>query len=226
MVGPFADAEQHETAPFTIPPTSCVWAAASDGPVRMVDKDTGHCWRLPELAQAFTDATFVFMLRDPASAVASLVNGWLHPHWFFTYHVAEPLAVAGYSDAFEWGRHWWNFNMFPGWEDLREAPLPVVCAQQWAAAVRAMAADGEPLVADGRARFVSFDRLVAEPRTVLRGLAQWLDLDQAAVAEPRLEQVFMSMDPTARPVPADSPAIAAALAQVPDAVALAADLAG
>lgn len=226
MTGPFGRSEQDETAPFTIPPESCSWASDADGPVRMVDKDTGHCWRLPQLAQAFPDATFVFMLRDPANAITSLINAWLHPHWFFTYHVPEGLRIPGYSEQFEWGAHWWNLNLFPGWEELRDAPLNVVCARQWEAAVLPMLADGESLVAEGRARYVGFDRLVADPGAVLADLATLAGLDRDSVAGPGLSKVFMSMDPSTRIVAPDSEQVAEALDVVRDTVGVVAQLVG
>lgn len=224
MAGPFGGSEQDETAPFTIPPESCGWATDAQGPIRMVDKDTGHCWRLPRLAEAFPDATFVFMLRDPVHAITSLINAWLHRHWFFTYHVPEGLRIRGYSDEFEWGGSWWNLNLFPGWEELREASLAEVCARQWEAAVLPMATDGAALVAEGRARFVSFDRLVAEPGDVLTDLAELTGLDRDSVAGPGLSKVYMTMDPSTRIVAPDSPIVAEALEYVTESAALAASL--
>lgn len=194
--GPFAESVQTETAPFTLPPLEATFASETTGPVRMVDKDTGHCWRLPELAEAFPDARFVFVVRDPAAAIRSLVAGWRHPVWFFTYRMAQDLAITRYSDAFDWGHRWWNFNLFPGYEDLCRASIEEVCAEQWSAAMRAVVRDGLPLVREGRAVFTSYERIVSDPSATLRAIAEFTGLDAAAVVGSGLDRVYMSMTAT------------------------------
>jgi len=217
--GPFAATEQAETAPFTHPPLGAQFARDSDGPVRVIDKDTGHCWRLPELAGAFPDASFVLMVRDPEASIRSLAAGWRHPSWFFTYRVEAELGIPGYSDDFAWGRHWWNFNLFPGWHRVVREPLPRVCAEQWAAAMRPMAAHGAELADSGRAMFVSFEGLVADPTRVLREVAEFVGLDPAEVADPGLDRVFMSMARDARDPGSDDMSIATVADGVRDAIA-------
>lgn len=192
-VGPFADSTQTETAPFTTPPLGADWAADSSGPVRMVDKDTGHCWRLPDLAAAFPDAQFLLVVRDPVDAVRSLVAGWRHPTWFFTYRTDVDLNIRGYSDTHPWGRRWWNFNLFPGWDDLLDVGIEQLCAQQWAAAIAPMAEHGVPLVEQGRGLVVSYDRLVADPARTLQDVADFAGLHAEAVLGDGLDRTYMSM---------------------------------
>ena len=193
VVGPFAGTEQTETAPFTLPPRNATYATDTSGEVRMVDKDTGHCWRLPELAQAFPDAQFIFIVRDPADAVRSLIAGWRHPSWFFTYRITEPLQIDGYSDEYPWGRHWWNFNLFPGYQDLVAASVEEVCLEQWLAAVRPVMEHGVPLVDQGRAVFTSFERLVADPAAVLGAISDFTGLAAEAVIADGLGKTYMAM---------------------------------
>ncbi len=193
VVGPFASSVQTETAPFTLPPLEATYASATVGRVRMVDKDTGHCWRLPELAGAFPDARFVCIVRDPEPAMRSLMAGWRHPSWFFTYRLDAELRISGYSDEFEWGRHWWNFNLFPGHEQLINASLAQVCAEQWAAAIRPVVEHGLPLADQGRALFVRFENLVADPHATLTRIARFTGLDVETVAGNGLEKSYMSM---------------------------------
>jgi len=194
--GPFAGTEQAETAPFTLPPQDATYATETVGEVRMVDKDTGHCWRLPHLAAEFPDASFVFVVRDPLAAVRSLVAGWRHPTWFFTYRMAEELRIGGYSDHAPWGRRWWNFNLFPGYADFLDAPIERLCTEQWAAAIRPMVEHGAPLVAEGRGMFVSFEALVAQPMSVLTQIAEFAGLDAAEVTAGGLGKTYMSMVPS------------------------------
>lgn len=192
-VGPFAQGVQTETAPFTLPPLDPEWALDSDGPIRMVDKDTGHCWRLPELSEAFPDARFVFVVRDPVDAIRSLVAGWRHPVWFFTYRVPFDLAIEGYSEETPGGRNWWNFNLFEGWESLGRASLAEVASRQWEAAMVPVVRHGLALVEQGRGMFVSYERLVADPEGVLGRLAEFAELDASSVIGDGLDRVYMSM---------------------------------
>lgn len=194
--GPFADSSQAETAPFTLPPLAPTWASETDEPVRMVDKDTGHCWRLPDLRDAFPDARFIFVVRDPVDTVRSLVAGWRHPTWFFTYRTEVVLSIVGYSDVTPWGRHWWNFNLFPGWEALVDATLAHVCAQQWAAAMSPIVEHGLPLVDQGRAMVLSYERLVSDPHSTLRSVADFTGLDHRAIMGAGLDRSYMSMSPS------------------------------
>ena len=192
-VGPFADTVQTETAPFTLPPIDATYASDTTGSVRMVDKDTGHCWRLPELSTAFPDAQFLFVVRDPVEAVRSLVAGWRHPTWFFTYRMDVDLQIGGYSDVRPWGRRWWNFNLFPGHESLLDAPLAALCTEQWAAAMRPVVEHGLPLVEQGRAMFTNYEQIVADPARVLGEVAHFTGVDAAAVMGDGLDKAYMSM---------------------------------
>jgi len=182
-----------ETAPFTLPPLDPEWATGVGGPVQIVDKDTGHCWRLPQLASAFPDARFVFIVRDPVDAVRSLVAGWRHPHWFFTYRVSTELNIRGYSDELPWGRHWWNFNLFPGWEALGGASLAEVGTQQWVAAMEPLVTDGLPLIQDGRAMVTTFEQILADPQGALGDIAEFTGLDAEAIIGTGLDRAYMSM---------------------------------
>jgi hypothetical protein len=58
-----------------------------------------------------------------------MYDGWMHPG-FWAAKVTEELAIPGYSDSFpEWGRHWWKFGLFPGWQDyLASAPVDIAAA--------------------------------------------------------------------------------------------------
>lgn len=194
--GPFAASVQTETAPFTLPPLDATWATETAGPVRMVDKDTGHCWRLPQLGKAFPDAKFIFVVREPLNVVRSLVAGWRHPTWFFTYRMDVDLRIGGYSDALPWGRRWWNFNLFPGWEQLVDARIEEVGARQWSAAIAAMAEHGLPLVDEGRAMVISFERIVEAPHAALGDIARFTDLNANAITAGGLDKAYMSMVPT------------------------------
>jgi len=192
-IGPFANSVQTETAPFTVPPLGAVWATDTDGPVRIVDKDTGHCWRLPELADTFPDAQFVFVVREPEEAIRSLMAGWRHPTWFFTYRMEVELNISGYSSLAPWARRWWNFNLFPGWEKLVNASLEEVAAQQWESAVNPVIDHGIPLIQEGRAIITTYERIVTAPTETLGTIAEFTGLDADALIGNGLDKNYMSM---------------------------------
>ena len=198
--GPFLGQEQGETAPFTCPPMQPVYASEVEGTIRIVDKDTGHCWRLSQLAETFPDACFIFMIRDAISSVTSIVNGWSHPTWFFTYRLETALKIRGYSDKFPWGKHWWNFNLFPGWEECTDYSLERLAAIQWEAAMKPLITTGLELATKGRAIFIQYEKLVENPKDVLNEVATFTGLDSQSISDTQLSNHYMQMHPGAQRV--------------------------
>jgi hypothetical protein len=179
--GPFADRETPEIAPFTPPPPTPRDAPLPPLPrsVRLLDKDTGHVWRIPLLVRLFPDARFVFVTRDGRATVSSLIEAWRHPRWFFSYRMpaSVELDIAGYSDALPWGRRWWNLNLPPDWPDLVHRPLQEVCAQVWARGNAEILAHAPALVAHGRAVVVRYEDLLTDPARVMGEMAPVIDID-------------------------------------------------
>jgi hypothetical protein len=99
-----------------------------------------NAFRLSFLRSLFPVARFevLHLVRNPAAAVNGLIDGWCH-RGFFHRAVDIPLRITGYSDRFpRWGRRWWNFDFWPGWEQWSAAPLAEVCAEQWRSAHQAV----------------------------------------------------------------------------------------
>ena len=132
-------------------------------------------------------------MRDPEDAIRSLIAGWRHPTWFFTYRLDTPLNIAGYSDLAPWGKRWWNFNLFPGWESLVNAPIEEVAAAQWSAALTPIIEHGVPLIEQGRAFVTTYERLTSETRATLSAIAEFADLDAEALMAEDLDRAYMSM---------------------------------
>jgi hypothetical protein len=133
-----------EEPPFIVPvPAS---------PVTMTDlsrrplllKASVDAYRLPMLSTLFpkADIRVVHLVRNPAATVNGLIDGWLS-HGFFSYPIPPSeatLDIDGYSHL-PWGGSWWNFDLPPGWEEVRDASLPEVCATQWAQAHESILTD-------------------------------------------------------------------------------------
>ena len=142
-----------------------------------------NAFRLDFLASLFphADVRVLHLTRNPAAAVNGLVDGWLH-RGFFNCRVERPLAIAGYSDRFPWGRDWWCYDVPPGWEEVVDAPLPHVCSLQWQAPHEAVL---DHVAGTGRDhhRVHVEDVLGGGPRRrpALAGLAAWLGVPVGAV---------------------------------------------
>jgi hypothetical protein len=92
-----------------------------------------NSFRLSFLRTLFPSASMevLHLVRNPGAAVNGLIDGWRH-RGFFNTPVEVPLRIAGYTDELPaWGDRWWNYDFWPGWEQWADAPLPMVCAEQW-----------------------------------------------------------------------------------------------
>lgn len=169
--------ELDEISPFCFPPRGRRPTEEELGAgIRIVEKSIQSCFRIPFLRRAFPDAKFVFVVRDARSAVASLMNAWLHPRKFFSYKVPRRLRIAGYSDRFGWGCQWWNLSLPPGWQQLTEAPLQVVCAESWRTSNEAILESYGELEEQGDAILVRYEDLVSDPRSVMERVAATTEL--------------------------------------------------
>jgi len=90
--------------------------------IRLLDKLPKNSLRISALRRVFPDALVVYLYRDPAESVGSLIDGWLSGQ-FVTYP-----NLPG------WGGPPWSFLLPPGWQALRGAVLAEVAGFQWAAA--------------------------------------------------------------------------------------------
>jgi hypothetical protein len=95
---------------------------------RFVDKTPANSLRIPYLAALFPDATFVFLRRQAADNVSSLIEGWRARPRFVKYTLPERLDGLG-----DLSGNLWSFVLVPGWRELRSASLEEVCARQYVA---------------------------------------------------------------------------------------------
>jgi hypothetical protein len=83
------------------------------------------------------DIKIIYLIRNPAASINGLYDGWLH-RGFFSHNLKETgfkmLKISGYSDKFDWGKWWWNYDLPGGWQDYTRSKLEEVCAFQWHAA--------------------------------------------------------------------------------------------
>jgi LPS sulfotransferase NodH len=162
---------------------------------RFVDKTPESCLRIPYLDALFPDATFVFLRRQAADNVSSLMEAWSARPRFVKYRLPEELTGLGPLSG-----NRWSFTLVPGWRELHEAPLEEICARQYVASNDAVleargSTDGERWVD------VFYERLVADPVDEVRRLYAALDLQFSHRVERFAETLAESISPTSVTAP-------------------------
>jgi hypothetical protein len=122
---------------------------------RFLDKTPKNSLRIPYLAALFPDADFIYLRRQGADNVNSLIQGWrAHPR-FVTYELPADQTRSGRSRD-------WSFVLIPGWRDLEGAPVEEICARQYVTCNEAVLAAAEH-VDPRRWIEVSYEDLVGRP---------------------------------------------------------------
>ncbi len=151
---------------------------------RFLDKTPENCLRMGYLDALFPDAVYVFLHRRGADNVNSLMQGWRARPRFVTHHLPEPLTGIAPLDGERW-----SFALIPGWRDLRDAPLEVICARQYIACNEAVLAARERIPAE-RWTDVAYDRLVADPVEELARIHAAVGLEFNAPAREAAERLL------------------------------------
>lgn len=137
---------------------------AGDGPVRMLEKTPKNALRVPFLAEAFPDATFVYLYRDPRETISSMLDAW------------RSGRFVTYPGLPEWDNEPWSLLLTPRWRELIGRSLPEVVVDQWTKTTTKLLDDLEALGPD-RWCVASYDRLVSEPQAEIEKLCGYLGLD-------------------------------------------------
>ncbi len=134
------------------------------GPARMIEKTPKNCLRVPFLASAYPDATFLYLYRDPRQTMSSMIEAW------------RSGRFRTYPDLPAWRGLPWSLLLVPGWRDLNGKQLPEIVARQWATASDILVDDLSNLPAD-RVRSISYADLVASPQESMKKLCASLGLE-------------------------------------------------
>lgn len=147
--------------------------------IRLLEKTPENVLRLSFLQALFPDARIIYIHRQPEDNIASLMAGWTHSTLFPGYKTPLAVTIPGVE------RNRWAFTLIPGWQKLRDRPLPEVCARQWAIcndAVLDYAARPDAL---GMFR-IGLAELVSGPESVLNDLETFLDLPSGSIDPPKV----------------------------------------
>ncbi|MDI1463337.1 sulfotransferase [Catellatospora sp. KI3] len=116
----------------------------------LLEKTPRNALRLPFLAAAFPDARFVYLYREPAETISSMLEGWLTGR------------CITYPDLPGWTGLPWSFMLVPGWRELIGRPVAEIAAVQWATTTEILLNDLARL--DPRQWLATdYRRLVADP---------------------------------------------------------------
>ncbi|MCU1591181.1 MAG: hypothetical protein JWP11_2437 [Frankiales bacterium] len=138
---------------------------ADDGSsVVMLEKTPKNSLRVPFLAEAFPDARFIYLYRDPVDTLNSMIEAW------------RAKRFITYPDLPGWNAEQpWSLLLVPGWRDLIGLPIPAVVAEQWRRAVDVLLDDLEALPPEQWC-VASYGRLVKEPQQELERLCAFLEI--------------------------------------------------
>jgi hypothetical protein len=139
-------------------------------PFRLLDKTPKNALRIPFLHRLFPDARFVYLYRDPAPNVSSMIEGW-RCEQFVTYP-----HLPGWP-------YWpWSFLLPPEWPQLRGSPPAEIAGFQWSSANTHIVNDLTALP-DCSWIAVSYENLVRNPRPLLQALFRFLNCSWGKAAE-------------------------------------------
>lgn len=134
------------------------------GMVRMLEKTPKNALRIPFLAQAFPEARFVYLYRDPGQTLGSMMDAWQSGHF------------RTYPNLPGWRGLPWSLLLVPGWQTLVDKPLQEIVAAQWGFTTRRILDNLSALPAD-RCVALDYDDFVAEPQGNMLSLCKALGLD-------------------------------------------------
>ncbi|MFL6195462.1 MAG: TIGR03032 family protein [Thermoanaerobaculia bacterium] len=137
--------------------------AGAEG-LRLLEKTPKNALRVPFLAEAFPDARFVYLYRNPREAISSIYEAW------------KSGRFVTYPELPGWSGPPWSLLLVPGWRELAGRDLPEIAARQWTIATRRLLDDLEALPPE-RWCVANYGRLASDPREEIERLRGFLGLD-------------------------------------------------
>jgi hypothetical protein len=142
-------------------------------PVRLLEKTPKNALRIPFLDALFPDALFLFLHRDPAANLGSMLDAW------------QSGRFVTYADLPGWDGPPWSLLLPPDWRRLNGLPLAEVAAHQWRSANQAIIEDLSRLPRD-RWRSLEYSTLIADPAVTVARAAAFMGLPEAPALQAEL----------------------------------------
>ena len=132
-------------------------------PLRLLEKTPKNALRIPFLKAVFPEAHFIFLYRNPAENISSMLEGW------------RLRRFVSYRGLPGWPYKEWSFLLVPGWSDLKHCSLAEIVAHQWTAANRWILQDLQALPRS-EWQFIDYADLVRQPQSALREITKFARL--------------------------------------------------
>lgn len=154
--------------------------------IRLLEKTPKNVLRVPLLEALFPDARYVWVQRQAAENIDSLLVAWRAVDKFGPfkrrrfgrsgYPIADQLKLQDYDDK------WWKFALVPDWHQLEGKTLADVATWQYHQCNRYLAEDLAQLPAE-RVFPVQYEEFVQHPNTLIQNILTWADLPNSKVVE-------------------------------------------
>jgi uncharacterized protein (TIGR03032 family) len=163
-------------------------AAGGPADARPIASGMRLALRVPFLAAAFPESTFVLIVRDARDSLPRMLEAW------------RSGSAISCPELPDWGGPAWSLPLIPGWRELRGLPLEAVVVEQWREIVEQALNALEQLPPE-RWAVCSLEALLEDPRRELRRLCSALELryDQALLDPP--EAARRNQHPAEPPTP-------------------------
>jgi uncharacterized protein (TIGR03032 family) len=132
--------------------------------IRWLDGAPRGALRVPFLDAVCPDATFVYLLREPAECLAEMLAGW------------RSGRLVTYPELPDWPGPPWSYLLVPGWRELGGRELAEIVGEQWSRTAEILLDDLEGLAPE---RWCAVDHatLLKDPRAELERLCGFLGLE-------------------------------------------------
>jgi hypothetical protein len=154
--------------------------------IRFLEKTPKNSLRVPFLDRLFPDARYVWIQRNAAENVDSLIAGW-HAVDRIGPFTRQRFAAAGYPvagdlDLQDYRGKWWKFALVPEWRTLQGKTVADVAAWQYYQCNHFLLHDLAALD-QRRVRRLTYEDFIRDPVRQVRGIFEWAELPPSAVAE-------------------------------------------
>ncbi len=171
-----------------------------------------NCYRMGFWMDVFKNAEIkvIHLVRNPMASVNGLYDGWQY-RGFFSHNLynffsrkdggTQSLAIAGYSDLYEWGKWWWKYDLPPDWEKYVASRLEEVGLFQWITANRIILQHKqESEIEYINVKYENIVQDVSTRRKELIKIAEFLGIDIKNIEQISAEQLPL-VQTTKQPVP-------------------------
>lgn len=141
---------------------------------RVLDKTPPNTYRIDYLAKAFPDARFIYLTRDAAANISSLIEGW-RSKTKFKFRVRKFYDYNRYINIKGYDGDVWKFTNPPGWKAYLNKSLEDVCAFQWLSAHQ-YALDSFARLDPARVCRVKYEELIADPSSIIKELCDFIEI--------------------------------------------------